>query len=59
MIDSYEKMPGGYKDGWSSWNPNNASCEECGSSNIEFYWTNGRVWKFRCKACNYEDWDQK
>ena len=54
-----EEMPGGYKDGWSSWNPNNSHCPNCTSTNMEFYWTNGRPWGYHCKDCGDQEWDPK
>lgn len=40
------------KDGWHKYNPKQARCDVCGSSNVEFLWDNETVVGFRCLDCD-------
>ena len=52
-----EKYPN-LSDGWHDYNPNHATCEECGSSDVEFLWNNGKPVGFHCKKCGNEGIDK-
>ena len=54
----YLEMPDGYVDGWNPWNPNDVSCLECGSHNLNFFWDNGIVKIIHCIDCDVEEIDK-
>jgi hypothetical protein len=56
--DEYEDMPNGYHDGWNSWNPHKATCLECGSDKLEFFWNCGEPQAIRCLNCKAEEYGE-